>query len=111
MTNYQSGHDAEKRAAKWLIAQKFKIIELNWRTRHCEVDIVAQRKKTLYFIEVKSRKSRTWGSGLDYITPKKLRQMHFAAEMWLSEHDWLGDVRLAALAVDEGAITFTEVVD
>lgn len=111
MTNHQSGHEAERRVAEWLEGQKFKIMELNWRTRRCEIDIVARRKKTLYFIEVKSRSSQAWGSGLDYITPKKLQQMRFAAEVWLSEHDWSGDARLAVVSVDNGAMQLVELVD
>lgn len=110
MTNHQVGHDAEKLVAAWLSDRGFKIVELNWRTRYCEIDIVAQHKTTLYFVEVKSRASQKWGSGLDYITPKKLAQMKFAAEAWLQQHDWSQDVRLAAIAVDAGDYSFTEIV-
>ncbi|TXG77403.1 YraN family protein [Patescibacteria group bacterium] len=110
-TNHQAGHDAERQAAHWLKAQKFKIIELNWKTRRCEIDIIASRQRVLYFIEVKSRQRAAWGSGLDYITPKKRSQMRYAAETWLSEHDWAQDVRLAAVAVDGDEFTFVELVD
>lgn len=111
MTNHQVGHEAEERVATWLKSQKLKVLQLNWRTRRCEIDIVASRNKVLYFIEVKSRSSQAWGSGLDYITPKKLAQMHFAAETWLSEHDWHHDVRLAAVSVDGNDMEFVELVD
>lgn len=111
MSNHQAGHEAEQRVAVWLESQRFKVIELNWRTRRCEIDIIASKKRVLYFIEVKSRASGVWGSGLDYITPKKLAQMSFAAETWLSENEWSHDVRLAAVSVGGGSMEFVELVD
>lgn len=97
MTNYQSGHDAEKLAADHLASLGFKTKELNWKTRYCEIDIVAEKSKTMYFVEVKARKTNTHGSGLEYITPKKLEQMSFAAELWVAEHNWPHDYQLAAI--------------
>lgn len=111
MSNHQTGHDVERDVAEWLRGRKFKVLDLNWRTRRCEIDIIAARKKVLYFIEVKSRQSKAWGSGLDYITPRKRAQMEYAAETWLSEHDWAHDVRLAVVSVDGGVMTFVELVD
>lgn len=108
MTNYQSGHDAEKSAAKYLESQGYKIIELNWRTKLCEIDIVCKKNDIVHFVEVKSRSSAKWGSGLDYITPKKLKQMEFAANMWVQNNNWGGDYRLDALAVDSSAINLVE---
>lgn len=97
MTNYQTGHDAEKVAADFLAVQGYKIIQLNWKTRYCEIDIVAEKSKTMYFVEVKARKSNVHGSGLEYITPKKIEQMSFAAEFWVAEHSWPHDYQLAAI--------------
>lgn len=111
MTNYQVGHDAEKRVADWLARQRFTVIELNWRTRRCEIDIIASRKKVLYFIEVKARHSTRWGGGIDYITPRKLAQMKFAAEYWLATHQWSHDIRLAVVAVDGNELRLTEITD
>lgn len=111
VTNYQSGHDAEKRVAEWLTKQRFTIIELNWRTRRCEIDIIAAHKKVLYFIEVKARQSTRWGGGIDYITPRKLAQMKRAAEYWLATHQWDYDVRLAVVAVDGDKLQLTEITD
>lgn len=99
MTNYAAGHAAEDVAIEYLQGQGYMVLDKNWRTRYCEIDIVARNKKTVYFVEVKYRRTNSQGSGLDYITPKKLQQMQFAAEMWVSEHRWRGEYRLAALEV------------
>lgn len=108
MTNYQSGHDAEKRASKYLESLGYAVRELNWKTRYCEIDIVAEKDKTVWLIEVKSRLSSSQGFGYEYITSKKLKQMMFAAEMWASHHSWSGAYRLGVLSVDGDQMTFIE---
>jgi Holliday junction resolvase-like predicted endonuclease len=79
----------------------------NWRTKWCEIDIVAQKTQTIYFVEVKYRKSAAWGSGLEYITSKKLKQMQFAAMFWVTENNWDGDYSLAAVEVTGPAFKIT----
>ena len=108
MTNYQSGHDAEKSAADYLKKQGYKIKQLNWKTRYCEVDIIAERHKVIWFIEVKSRKNSSQGFGYEYVTPKKLQQMQFAAEIWVQEQGWSNDYRLGVVSVDAGEFTFID---
>lgn len=110
MTNYQTGHDAEKIAAEYLQKQGYKIIELNWKTKYCEIDIVTMKNSTVYFVEVKYRKSTAFGSGLEYITAKKQKQMSFAAEMWVSQHKWDGDYCLAAIEVSGSEYNMSELV-
>jgi Holliday junction resolvase-like predicted endonuclease len=109
VTNHKSGHDAEKVAAEYLVDHGYKVVELNWKTRYCEIDIVAQKDNRIYFVEVKSRRTLFQGSGMDYITRKKLSQMRFAAEMWVSEHNWTGDYQLAAISIAAGQIDFVEI--
>jgi Holliday junction resolvase-like predicted endonuclease len=75
----------------------------NWRTKVCEIDIVANKNKIIYFVEVKYRSSDKQGSGFEYITPKKLSQMGFAAEIWVQQNNWNGDYRIAAAELSEEA--------
>ncbi|HTE58057.1 MAG TPA: YraN family protein [Verrucomicrobiae bacterium] len=107
-SNYAAGHNAEKRAAVYLESQGFAVLQLNWKTRYCEIDIVAKKDKVLYLVEVKYRRNTKHGGGLDYITPKKLHSMQFAAEMWVQNHDWPGDYQLAAVAIDANHIEFID---
>lgn len=93
------GRRAEVAVADYLRQRGYKILEQNWRTRWCEVDIVAQKGKAVYFVEVKYRKTELQGDGLEYITPKKLEQMAFAAEFWVAQNNWSGEYTLAAASV------------
>lgn len=99
MSSTDRGKLAESSVAEYLTSKGYVIIEQNWRTRWCEIDVVAKKSDTIFFVEVKYRESSRQGDGLEYITPKKLDQMTFAAELWVSNHDWQGEYCLAAAAV------------
>ena len=96
-----SGRAAESAVAEHLKQQKYQILNQNWRTRTCEIDLVAKKDGVIYFCEVKMRSSPTQGDGFEYITPAKLKQMTYAAEVWCQENDWPGDCRLLAAAVTD----------
>ena len=104
------GRYAERVVARQLIADGFLIHALNWRTRWCEIDIVASKDRAIYLVEVKYRATEAHGDGLAYITHKKQRQMQFAAEIWASHHNWHGEVILAAIAVAGSDFTVGELI-
>lgn len=93
------GHKAEIAVADFLRERSFKIIDQNWRTPRCEVDLIVQKDKVIYFVEVKYRVQTAQGDGLAYITSKKLHQLHFAAQIWNQQNNWHGDFRLLAAGV------------
>lgn len=99
MTTTGTGSEAEQAAAEYLQRQGFDVIERNFRTPRCEIDIIAQKGQRLYFVEVKYRSRDTQGGGLDYITARKQQQMQRAANIWLQQHKWDKEVTLAAIEV------------
>ncbi len=111
MTSFDTGRQAEAAAATYLKHQGFTVLGQNVRTRTYEIDIIAEKSRDLYFVEVKYRKNDIAGGGLEYITPGKLRQMQFAAEMWLSENRRSGDYRLAGVEVSGADFEVTDFID
>lgn len=89
------GNESESLIAEYLTRNGHTVIERNWRTRWCEIDIISQKGDTLYFTEVKHRKDARAGDGYAAITPAKLRQMTFAAELYAAKHPG-NNLRLAA---------------
>jgi ribonuclease HII len=77
------GAIAEDLAAEHLVRLGHRIIDRNWKKKYCEIDIVSSHNDVFYFTEVKYRKSDTQGSGKQMITPKKIKQMTFAANMYI----------------------------
>ena len=110
MSTTTIGHRAEQAAATYLARQGYRVVEQNWRTRWCEIDIVAQKAKSVTFVEVKYRQRDHWGRGLDYITRPKYKQMAFAAEFWMAKHDWSGECYLAAVEVAGPDFEVTEFI-
>lgn len=99
MKTTQQGLKAEQAVADLLLRQGFELIDQNWKTKVCEIDLVMEQAKAAYFIEVKYRSSFSQGDGFEYITPSKLKRMDFAARLWVQQFDWPGDYRLMAAAV------------
>lgn len=100
LTTKQIGDSGEDVACRYLVGRGHEIIDRNWKTKFCEIDIVSKYKNIVYFTEVKYRKNAEQGGGLAAITPKKLRQMNFAAKYYAVKNQLSNtDLRLAALAV------------
>jgi Holliday junction resolvase-like predicted endonuclease len=110
VTNYATGHIAEQYAASYLENEGYKIIDLNWKTPRCEVDVICRKDDVIFFVEVKYRKNDAQGMGIDYITPTKLRQMQFAAESWVHVKGWRGEYSLAALELTGPNYTVTDYI-
>jgi ribonuclease HII len=92
-TTKSIGDAAENEAAKYLTGHGHKILNRNWKTKYCEIDIVSHKNNTIYFTEVKYRKKPDQGGGLAVITPQKLRQMKFATELYVISNQ-INDVDL-----------------
>lgn len=110
MNTTETGRRAEAVAADFLRRKGCEVVGRNWRTRWCEIDVVAVRAGVAFFCEVKYRVSARQGAGLDYITPKKLQQMRFAAELWVTKHRWPGEYQLCAIEISGPEFSITAVV-
>jgi putative endonuclease len=77
------GEQGESLAVWYLKQNGYKIIEQNYRNRMGEIDIIAQDKKTIVFVEVKSRRSIRYGSPKWAVTPKKQRKISMVALYYL----------------------------
>lgn len=113
VTTKSIGDRAEDKVAEYLRRQGHEIIDRNWRTKFCEIDIISRRGDTVYFTEVKYRKDARHGDGLAAITPKKKQQMKFAAELYMTRLS-SGSPVLAAAAVTGEMFTvedWVEIID
>lgn len=99
---FKLGLSAESRAAMLLIAKAYRILARRWKTPFGEIDIVARRRHTLVFVEVKAR--ATADEAIESVTERSRRRIISAAEMWLAQHheDGKGDVRFDVIIVMPG---------
>jgi putative endonuclease len=80
------GRYGEQRAVQYLQENGYKIISRNYYSRYGELDIVCQKQREIIFVEVKTRKTKLYGSPEESITYKKMQSMKKAALQYL--HDY-----------------------
>ena len=79
----QFGSNSESLAAGYLKKNGYKILERNYRTPLGEIDIIARERKTIVFVEVKSRRSVRYGNPKWAVTPRKQRRISMVALQYL----------------------------
>lgn len=77
------GNKGEMLAARYLLDKGYAIHEYNWRSGHKEIDIIAQQRDVLVFVEVKSRATDAFGDAADAVTPAKIGHLISAAEAYV----------------------------
>lgn len=83
--NFLTGRIGEEIALKYLKENNYKIIERNFRHKKLgEIDIIAEDKNVLVFIEVKTRKSEKYGSPLEAVNTCKQKKIKKMAEYYLT---------------------------
>lgn len=80
------GSAGEEEAVSFLRQQGYRILERNFRLRGGEVDIIAQDGETIVFVEVKTRRSLSFGPPELSVTQAKQRRIITAARWWLQRH-------------------------
>lgn len=69
------GNKSELLASNHLIGQGYKIISKNFRSLFGEIDIIALKKKDLYFCEVKARWNDKYGDPKEAVDQRKLNKI------------------------------------
>ena len=82
-TRKQTGRRGEDMAATYLAQQGYEIVQRNWRCSTGEVDIIARKGNTLIFVEVRTRRSRRFGTAEESITPAKQARLMELAQAYL----------------------------
>jgi putative endonuclease len=77
------GLKSEALAAHHLQACGYAILERNYRTQHGEIDIIAKDKGVIVFVEVKARKTGSFGNPKGAVTEDKQRKISMAALQYL----------------------------
>lgn len=77
------GNKGEMLAARYLMNEGYCIREYNWRSGHKEIDLIAQQRDILVFVEVKSRTSEDYGDAVSAVTPQKMQRLISAAESYI----------------------------
>lgn len=110
MNTTTSGYLAETFVAQHLARIGFSILERNYTKRYGEIDIIAQKKNLLVFVEVKMR-TDAYFDPAELITPEKQRKILLVAQEYIDHKtngtlDCRFDVALVAYEQSEPHITY-----
>ncbi len=78
-----SGAEAENLACQYLVSRGLTLLAKNFRTRRGEIDLIMQDKSHLVFVEVRFRRSPSFGSAAESITARKGARLRAAATAYL----------------------------
>lgn len=95
--NRKKGRRGEEYACNYLKNNNYKIIKTNYTNINGEIDIIAENKNYIVFIEVKYRKNLSHGyprEAVNYIKQNKIKNtaMQYISENNLNENDFRFDV-------------------
>ena len=81
MTGYnkESGRNGEDLAVDFLIQKGYRILQRNFRFEHGEIDIVADDRGVLVFVEVKARRTKQFGEPEEAVSIRKRKQIRKTA--------------------------------
>ena len=94
------GQFGEDLAARHLAGLGYTIRVRNWRCARGEIDLIAQDQGCLVVVEVKTRRSSTFGDPLEAITPAKLARLRRLAGLYLAQlPEHVAAIRIDAVSV------------
>jgi putative endonuclease len=109
------GQIAEIQASRFLEARGYRIRVHNWRCPLGEVDLIADHRQDLVFIEVKSRRSGDYGRPADAVNLVKRRKLSRLADAYMqSQHLTEVNCRFDVVELilsDEGRVEHLNVIE
>jgi putative endonuclease len=78
------GAFGEDAACAYLRKKGYKLVGRNFSCRLGEIDIIAQNRRYVVFVEVKLRKNDHFAPAAEFVTPAKQRRVIAAAQLWLT---------------------------
>ncbi len=115
MNRQEVGKLGEKAARKFLKKRGYRIREVGFRCPRGEIDIIAQRKDCLVFVEVRTKVSLDFGTPEESITAAKKKKLVALALTYASTHQKLRSLwRIDVVAVeldDKGKLKRIELIE
>ena len=83
------GRAGEEQAVRYLTNLGYAVLDRNWRCAQGEIDIVAAHGSHIAVIEVKTRRSESYGHPFEAVDTRKLRRLWQLAHAWAADHPQL----------------------
>ena len=101
MRRKDTGILGEKIASDYLKKRGYRILEANYRCPQGEIDLIAEHKDHLAFIEVRTKRSLAFGTPEESITAGKKEKLRTVAAHYRQSHDNLPQLwRIDVVAIE-----------
>lgn len=94
------GAQAEQLAAGFLQRQGLTLVQMNYRCRFGEIDLILRDRETLVFAEVRLRSRGDFGGAAASIDSKKQHRIALTAQHYLASLPGLPPCRFDAMLID-----------
>ncbi len=95
------GKSGEDLAVSFLKKNGFEILNRNYRYGHKEIDIIGKDKNTIVFVEVKTGRSKIFGSPQERVNLRKQKSMIEVAQDFIQKNDLRNfDFRFDVVAIN-----------
>jgi len=102
------GRKGEKKAASYLKKKGYEILDMNYRTKVGEIDIIAGKGDLVVFVEVKARKTDEFGKGYEAVDARKADKIIRSAQFYFAKRQLESPCRFDVISIDGGEITHIE---
>ena len=85
---HEIGKYGEDVAERYLKQKGYKIIDRNFSCKQGELDIIAENREYLVFVEVKTRSNFLYGRPVEAVGRSKQSHMYRVAKYYLHIHRW-----------------------
>ncbi len=97
--NLTTGKKGEEIAKKYLEKKGYKILEKNYKTKYAEIDLIAEKRNELVFVEVRTKMGENFGTPEETIDKKKMRKLWGNAMAYAARNKWRGLYRVDAVCI------------
>ena len=103
-THNELGKKGEEMALAFLLKLGYKILATNWSEKKFEVDIIAEDKNELVFVEVKTRSTMAYGNPEEAVTIKKQEHLINGADFYIQENEIDLECRFDVISIVYGEV-------
>jgi putative endonuclease len=109
------GKDGEGIAKRHFESLGYELVAENFRHQRAETDLIFKNdlKKLLVFVEVKTRRSRTFGEPEESVTERKMEQIIKSAQGFLMAHEEFEEYEkrfdIAAIMIEAGKVKMNHI--
>jgi len=82
----EAGRRAEQDACEYLQRRGLRLVERNYRCARGEIDLIMRDRDTLVFVEVRFRRSRRYGGGVESVDWRKQDRLAATAAHYLQQN-------------------------